>query len=47
MRFPLACVLLLVAFSVAVVGTPATATDLFVAPSGDDANAGKKAARLP
>ncbi len=40
MRFPLACVLLFVASYVAASGTPANATDIFVAPGGDDANAG-------
>ena len=40
MRFPLACILLFVAAYVAVSGTPANAIDIFVAPGGDDANAG-------
>ena len=40
MRFSLACILLFVAAYVAVSGTPANAIDIFVAPGGDDANAG-------
>jgi hypothetical protein len=42
MRFTHVCVLLFVASCLVVTGTPATATDLYVAPGGDDANAGKQ-----